>query len=254
MYLPPTAAPGSDADQAGGHSYGAVILPGDEATRDELREVLRGIRFSGWMAPPRGQRIVIVGTPGAGVVGDDRRGIVEVAGLLAARVAGPVLAVRVRRDRQLALVAWNVGGEVGRYSSDPSVEPGADDDVLAQPLGAENGEAFAGLWGRADAGEELVEVLEDELDPDSTSESERLGRILRMLDLPSWLVAAGELPRQMPTGPRTRELVRLRAGRTGFPGMLVDAVVKRARRRKNPPPIFEDPPRGGGSGFEPWMF
>ena len=69
------------------------------------------------------------------------------APLLAERGAGAVLAVRVRRDRQLGIVAWRAGEEVGRYCSDPSREPGADKEVLDQPIGAELAQSLAELWG-----------------------------------------------------------------------------------------------------------
>ena len=104
--------------------------------------------------------------------------------MLAERTAGAVLAVRVRRDRQLGIVAWRAGDEVGRYCSDPSREPGADKEVLDQPFGAELAESLAELWGRADAADELTELLEEELDPDSVYESERLRTVLRLLGLP----------------------------------------------------------------------
>ena len=52
-------------------------------------------------------------------------------------------------------------------------------------------------------------AIVQELDPDSVIESERLGRVLRLLRLPTWVVAAATLPRDIPTGPRTRDLIRL---------------------------------------------
>ena len=121
--------------------------------------------------------------------------------MLATRLADPVLAARVVRDRQLALVAWRGGIEVGRYCSDPSRETGADKDVIDQPVGADIAVTLAELYGRVDAADELSELLEDELDPDSVYESERLRAVLRLLGLPAWIVAAGALPRDIPTGP-----------------------------------------------------
>jgi hypothetical protein len=105
-----------------------------------------------------------------------------------------------------------------------------------------------------DAAEELAELLEDELDPDSVYESERLGRVLRMLGLPAWLVAAGELPRPMPTGPRPSELTRLRVGRTGSAGRMLASLVGPVRRRQTAPPVTPDPPKGNDMGFESWMY
>src|SRR6188768_3388428 len=122
MAFPPPSSPSSDEPQ--GETYGAVIIAEDEVTLPALLDMLRGIRFSGWIAPPRDGWIVVLGDPGDGVVADGRRGVIEVGAVLAQRMSSPVLAVRVRRDRQLAMVAWLAGDEVGRYCSDPSREPG----------------------------------------------------------------------------------------------------------------------------------
>ncbi|WP_314501853.1 hypothetical protein [uncultured Microbacterium sp.] len=250
----PVSASSAQVGGPDGHSYGGVILPERDAALPGLLDSLAGIRFSGWIAPSQDGWTVVLGDPGAGVVADARRGIIEVGALLAARVPGPVLAVRVREDRQLALVAWRSAEEVARYCSDPSREPGADREVLSEPVGAEYAGAFAQLWDRPDAVDELAELLEEELDPDSVYESERLGTLLRVLGLPGWIVAAGSLPRSMPRGPSSAELTRLRAGLTGMGGRSRDALVRRLRRRQNPPPVIDEPPTGGAAGLEPWMF
>lgn len=248
--------PSSDAQVGGpdGHSYGAVIVPAGDATRDALLQALGEVRFTGWIALPREGSIVVLGDPGDGVVADGRRGIIEVAGVVAKRVRGPVLAVRVRQDRQLALVAWRAGEEVARYCSDPSREPGADAEVLAEPVGAEYAGVLAQLWERPDAAEPLLELLEEEIDPDSVYESERLGKTLRMLGLPAWIVSAAALPRPMPRGPSAAELTRLRAGLRGVAGRSRDALLRPVRRRQSAPPVIDDPPTGGGMGMESWMF
>lgn len=248
--------PVSDAEVGGpsGHSYGAVIIPAAEGRLPDLQGALSGIRFSGWIAPPTEGYVVVLGDPGDGVVADGHRGVVEVGAMIAERATEPVLALRVRHDRQLALVAWRGGEELARYCSDPSREPGAGDDVRAEPYGAESAQTFADLWNRPDAAERLSELLEDELDPDSVYESERLGTTLRLLGLPAWIVAAGALPRPMPTGPRISELVRLRAGATGVTGRTRDSLVRPVRRRQHPPPVIADPPTSTGMDFESWMF
>ena len=76
--------------------------------------------------PPADGRVVLLGNPGAGVVAGGRRGIVEVGEMLAGETAGPVLAVRVRRDRQLGLVAWVDGVEIIRYDSNPTLDHGTE--------------------------------------------------------------------------------------------------------------------------------
>jgi hypothetical protein len=251
MALPPLSSPA--ADEPEGETYGAVIIAESEVTLPALMDVLRGIRFSGWIAPPRGGWIVVLGDPGDGVVADGRRGVIEVGAVLAQRTASPVLAVRVRRDRQLGLVAWLAGDEVGRYCSDPSREPGADKEVLDQPIGAELAGSLAELRDRTDAADELTELLDEELDPDSVNESERLRTVLRMLGLPAWIVAAGALPRDIPTGPKAAELTRLRGGATGYAGHARGPAMRAVRRRQTAPPVIADPPRRSGMGFEEWM-
>jgi hypothetical protein len=248
--------PASDSEVGGpaGHSYGAVILPADALSLPELYDALAGIRFSGWIAPPADGHVVLLGDPGDGIVADGHRGIIEIAGVLAERVGGNVLAVRVRHDRQLALVAWHDGQEVARYCSDPSREVGAEKDVLAEPFGAESAHTLAELWDRPDAADQLSEMLEEELDPDSVYESERLRTTLRLLGLPAWIVAAGALPRAMPTGPKPSALTHLRAGATGVAGRTRDAILRPVRRRQHPPPVIADPPTGGGMGDASWMF
>lgn len=251
MPIPLPSAPADGEPQ--GETYGAVILPDDALTPEGVLEVLRGIRFSGWISPPGNGWIVVFGDPGDGVVADDRRGVIEVAGELAHGTERPLLAIRVRRDRQLGLVVWRGGEEVGRYCSDPSREAGADKDVLDQPVGSELAESLAELWDRADAVDEITELLEEELDPDSVYESERLRTLLRMLGLPAWIVAAGALPEDIPTGPRASELTRLRAGATGYTGRTLGPALRALRRRQTPPPVIADPPRSSGMGFEEWM-
>ncbi len=251
MALPPLSSPPADEPQ--GETYGAVILSASAQTPGDVLQALRGIRFTGWVAPPRDGWIVVLGDPGDGVVADDRRGIIEVGGVLAQRVADPVLAVRVRRDRQLGIVAWRTGDEVGRYCSDPSREPASDDDVLDQPVGAELAESLTEIWDRTDKAEDLTELLDEQLDPDSVYESERLRSALRMLGLPTWIVAAGALPGDIPTGPAAAELTRLRAGATGYAGRTLGPALHAVRRRQTAPPVIADPPRSSGIAFEEWM-
>ncbi|HEU4348905.1 MAG TPA: hypothetical protein VFR35_14100, partial [Actinoplanes sp.] len=201
----------------GGYSYAAVLVRTADLpdARGEVLAALREIRFSGWLAQPEDGWLVAVTTPGDGTVAAGRRGVVGVGESLAGRWGMPVLAVRVLADRQLLLAAWADGEEVGRYVSDPSREPGAEEDVLPDPLGAEHAEAFAAAAGRPEAGEDLGELLAEELDPDSVIESERLAGVLRLLGLPTWPVAAPTLPKDIPTGPRSRDLTRLGAGVPG---------------------------------------
>lgn len=247
------AIPGSTPDGGGpiGETYGAVVARVDDASL--VVDALRGIRFTGWIAPPEEGWVVALGDPGDGAVATGRSGVLEVGAALAGALQTVVIVARVRVDRQLVLAAFSGGEELGRYSSDPSGEPGTDPEVLAEPYGVEHADAFAAAVGRADAAEELADLLGEELDPDSVYESERLARVLGLLGLPRWIVAAGALPRDMPTGPRTRDLVRLGAGATGAKGVVQGRAAAATRRRMPPPPAIADPPRADDLGIDPWL-
>lgn len=247
------AIPGSTPDGGGpiGETYGAVLVRADDAAR--VVDALSGIRFTGWVAPPESAWVVAIGDPGDGTVATGRSGVLEVGAALAAALDTVVLVARVVVDRQLVLAAWRGPDELGRYSSDPSREPGADDEVTDEPYGVEHADVFAAAVGRADAADELADVLGEELDSDSVYESERLARVLSLLGLPRWIVAAGALPRDVPTGPRTRDLVRLGAGATGAKGVVQGRAAATTRRRMPPPPAIADPPRADDLGIDPWL-
>ena len=245
---------GAEADGPTGDSYAAVVIQvaGPPCTRGDVLGALRQIRFSGWLAQPENGWLVAVAALGDGTVAAGRRGVVGVGEWLAGRLPVTVLAVRVLADRQLVLVLWADGDEVGRYVSDPSREPGADEDILPDPLGARHAAAFAEVCGCPEAADDLAEVLAEELNPDSVIESERLARVLRLLRLPTWLVAAATLPHDIPTGPRRRDLTRLGAGVPGVLGSLCGRAAHLVRRWRPPPPVVTDAPRGS-SGIDPWI-
>jgi hypothetical protein len=148
---------------------------------------------------------------------------------------------------------WVGRDEVGRYVSDPShgLDPG--DGTLSDPVGVEHAGAFATACLHPETAGDLAELLGEELDPDSVIESERLSGVLRLLGLPRWLVSASSLPRNVPTGPRARDMTRLGAGVPGFPGRLWGWAADLVRRRRPPPPAITDAPRGG-AGADPWLF
>lgn len=251
-----TYSVGDGGDGSSGYTYAGVVIglegtpPGPACTREDVLAALRAVRFNGWLARPEGDWIVAVARPGGGTAAAGRRGVIGVGEWLAARLPGPIVAVRVVDDRQLLLAVWANGEEIGRYVSDPS--HGEDDDTLPDPLGVEHAEAFATACGRDGAAEDLAELLAEELDPDSVIESERLAGVLRLLGLPNWLVASAALPRDVPAGPRAGELTRLGAGRDGITGAIGGWAVDLVRRRRPPPPAVPDAPRGGPD-IEPWM-
>jgi len=241
-----------------GYTYAAVLVRGagdgaDAASAADALAALRRIRFSGWVAAPEDGWLVAVAASGAGTVAAGRRGVVGVGARLAEVLRVPVLAVRVLADRQLLLVLWADGEEVGRYVSDPSHGFPADEGVRSEPLGVEHAGALAAACGHPEATDDLSETLGEELDPDSTIESERLSAVVHLLGLPGWLVAASSLPHDPPTGPRARDMTRLGAGVPGLPGRVCGRAVDVVRRRRPPPPAVTDPPRGRGGDIDPWL-
>ena len=244
----PVYASANEVGGPAGHTYAVVLVRAGL----EVLPALRSIRFSGWVArEPADGWLAVVAAAGAGTVAAGRRGVIGVGEVLAG-LGAPVLALRVLSDRQLAIVAWAEGEEALRYVSDPSREPGADEDVLDMTYGDENAHVLAALCDRPDAGDDLAEVLGEELDPEYTIESERLGRVSRLLGLPTWLVAIPSLPRDIPTGPSRRDWTRLGAGLPGLSGRLTGWVVNVVRKRRPPPPAVTDAPRGS-SGMDPWL-
>jgi hypothetical protein len=254
--------PSDTGDSAGpaGYTYGGIVvhLAGAPAprrcSRDDVLDVLRKLRFSGWLAQPENGWLVIVAPGAGGSVAAGRRGVLEVGGWLADQLGVPVLSFWVLDDRQLSVAAWTDGHEVGRYVSDPSHGSADSDDILPEPIGFEHAAAFAAACARPDATDALAESLSEELDVDSRVESERLAEVLRLLGLPQWLVSSASLPRDIPAGPRAVDLTRLGAGSEGMNGRLRGWSAGVVRRRRPPPPTILDPPRGAAADFDPWQF
>ena len=124
----------------------------------------------------------------------------------------------------------------------------------ASSLGAEDAPALAAAFGHLHRGEDLVDLLEEELDDESAYESERLRDALRLLRLPEWIVPSGGLPRHPPTGFSRTALTRYRVGRTTVDARLEDAFLRPFHKRQTPPPISDDPPRTmGGEEWQLWM-
>ena len=242
-----------------GYTYAGLVIrlpEGAEAATDstgrheDLLAALRQVRFTGWLGHPENGWLPAVAANGNGTVAAGRRGVVGVGQWLAERFPTTILAYQVVADRQLLLAAWTDGKELGRYVSDPAY--GLDDDTLPDPLGTEHATAFAAACGHPEAADDLSELLTEELDPDSVIESERLAQILRLLSLPRWLVAAASLPRDLPAGPRARDLTRLGAGAEGLAGRLRGWAANVVRRRRPPPRAVPDAPHGGAD-IDPWL-
>jgi hypothetical protein len=245
----------SEPEGPSGYSYAAVLVrvTHDPDAAEVARAILRDMRFSGWVARPEHGWLAVV-PDGVGTVAAGRRGVVGVGEALAHASGAATLAFRVLEDRQLVVVAWDAGREVLRYVSDPSREPFAAIDVVDDPIGVEGAEALAEVCGHPDVGQELTELLAAPLDHTEQIESERLGRLLRLLQLPGWLVTAWRLPRSMVSGPPRRDLLRMRRGRTGPVGWTVDHFMGVGRRWRRPPAVLLDPPRSGSGDEDPSMW
>jgi hypothetical protein len=246
------ARPGEVGGPAGLTYAGALVRLGAAAQPAEALEALRRLRFTGWLAPPDGGWVVAVPARPGGTVAARRRGVIEVGAVLAAELRAPVVVVRVVRDRQLAIVGWRDAQEVARYVSDPSVDHRERAELLTEPIGVEDAAALAEICGRPDVEEKVIEVLSRELDPDSFIESERLAAVCNLLQLPSWLVSVGTLPREMPTGPRRADFTRLGAGAAAPTGVLLRWGSELLRRRHRQPPVVADPPRSTVD-IDPWL-
>jgi hypothetical protein len=136
--------------------------------------------------------------------------------------------------------------------SDPSRDHPDSTDILDEPLGVDLAPALAEACGRGDAADELTDLLSENLDTDSRIESERLIEILRLLELPRWLVSVSSLPRDIPAGPRAGELTRLGAGRDGLRGLVGRRASDVVRRHQRPPLPVPDPPRHN-TDIDPWL-
>lgn len=232
-----------DAGGPAGYSYRGLVV---RAERERVLAAAVAARFSGWVSAQEGPHVVLV-PEGKGLLvasgGRDLEGLgADLAGL------GPVLVVQVVRDRLLSLVLLpGGGGEPSRYLSDPSV---LDEEDMDEPRGAHHAPALARAFDAAGA-DELRDVLAEDIDHDHYIESERLGRVLDLLGLPGWLVAAWALPRRSFGGPDPASLTRLRAGARGPAGLALGWPVGRARRLVQAVRRLPDGPRPDGLGGGP---
>jgi hypothetical protein len=205
------------------YSYAGLVT----AAHERMAAELESARFSGWVGPAEGGWVVLVALR-------PRHHDLPALGMRLARLTGgPVLTADVHRDRVLTMTVARGDAEIGRYHSNPSYgrdEEDEDEYVDPTPLGVEHAPAIAAAYGRADRAEELEELMGELLDEEEQTESERLWAILRLLGLPSWLVASAALPKPVPGGPaRTTLLFRGRTGRLARAGAW---LAGRGRRRK----------------------
>lgn len=243
----------SDPDKVVGESYAGVYLA---ATRDAAAAGLVETAFTGFVGPQEGDWVLAVATNARGTVAAGKRTIDTLARDLAADLGAVAIAVEVDRDKRLRLWAYESGERIGSFDSAPE-----DDGELAvgqiplDEFGDPLPEAMLALGGSgAQSAAELVRVCvgpgapdDEESDPaddieellgeeltESESESDRLRSVLRLLTLPTWLIASTSLPKDVPGGPRAGQVLHLRAGRTGVAGLTLGALSERTRRKFKP--------------------
>lgn len=197
--------------------------------QDEAVTALGALGFTGWVSPRRDRWTVAVPEHPVGHVAAKRRDLLAVGAAAAAASGAATVAIAIRREELMYLVAHDGEARLVDYVSDAQLaRPG--DEYAFGPEGAHGGEALARLSGHPEKGAEAVAILGEEY-TESESESERLVKLGRLLDWPTWLVAVNGLAkRRMSIGPEPKEFVRLRAGRTGLGGMALNRVIKVARR------------------------
>jgi hypothetical protein len=243
----------SDPDQVVGESYAGVYIT---APRDAVVADLAAAGFTGFVGPQEGDWVLAVATNARGTVAARRRTIDLLARDLATDLGTVAIAVEVDRDRRLRLWAFEADERIGRFDSAPEDD---DDPAVGQipldefgeplpaamlALGGSGAECAAELVRvcvvprvrgdeEPDPADELEELLDEEL-TESESESDRLRAALRLLALPTWLIASASLPKDVPGGPRAGQVLHLRAGRTGLAGLTLGALSERTRRRFKP--------------------
>lgn len=220
-----------------GFSYSGVYVA---AERERVLDALVGLRFSGYLGPQEGAWVLAISGNPLGKVARKKRRIDDVARDLAESLGVVTLAAEVDRDSRLRLWAFDGEDAMPAYDSDPNHdEPGGltldafGNPVMAEGAFMDNEMVAAGLLSTFRVEDEdgaLVELLDEDLGED-TSESERLTGVLRLLNLPTWIVASNSLPRRVPDGPDKDEVTRLGAGRTGVQAVLADALTRPARPR-----------------------
>lgn len=210
-----------------GFTYSGIYV---RAEREQVLAALSALRFTGWVGPQEDAWVIAVPTRTKGAVAGEKRTVNEVAAELGARCGSAAIALTVEHDKLLLLWSYDGPQPIGMYISDPTVYSPYDDEATVDPIGAEQAPLIAAAAGRPDAAEDLEELL-DEVLSESTNESERITAVLRLLQMPDWIVAAESLPKSVPGGPRAQEFTRLGAGKEGVAG-TVDAAVRGLVRKK----------------------
>lgn len=223
-----------------GLSYSGVYVGAD---RDRLIAALGDLRFTGFVGPQEERWVLAVAGNPLGKVATKKRRIADVARDVAAALETVTLAVEVDKDARLRLHGFDGEDALPAYDSRPPDEDGAvagqltlDDfgnPVMSEGAFVDTDSIAAGLlatFEASDPEDALADLLADDLGED-ISESERLTGVLRLLGLPTWLVAADSLPKRVPGGPEREQVTRLGAGKPGVSGRLAEVLTKPTRPR-----------------------
>ena len=215
------------------YSYAGLVVGGDHAA---ITHEVTAVGFSGWVGPDEDGWVVLVCRRLTGPVTAKGHDITALGAHLAGIAGGPVIAAQVQRDRLLTFTAWRGEEELGRYRSNPAFGVDEDDDefVDPEPEGVEHAGAIVAAFGAAepDGHERLVEILGEILDEEEQTESERLWAVLRLLGMPSWLVASAALPKDVLGGPSKKDVLLLFRGHEGWWARIAAWLTGRQRRRR----------------------
>jgi hypothetical protein len=223
-----TLAPDGGLGGPAGSSYCGIF---STAPLETFVTSLTRMRFSGWVGPQEDGWVVAVPSRVRGAVAGNKMTGPEVARAVSADDGGTAFCAIVLGDALLQLQAYTAGDVLLTYYSDPTVLDPTNDELMSDPMGADDAPALARAVGKPDVGDELEELLAEPLS-ESENESERLTQVLRLLGAPTWIVAADALPKDVPSGPRAKEFTRLGAGKEGVQGRIDDALRGIVRKKK----------------------
>ncbi|MFV0425407.1 MAG: hypothetical protein ACK5KU_00030 [Beutenbergiaceae bacterium] len=214
-------------------SYSGIYI---RAERGAILATLGELRFTGWVGPQEQDWVLSVAGNPLGKIARNKRRFDDVTADVANTLRTIAIGVEVERDRRLQIVAYAAEHALPRYDSSPPEpdEDAMDIDDFGNPVMevADTdaiGSELARLLQISDE-EALMTLLEEDLGS-STSESERLLKLLRLAQLPTWLVSSDSLPRNVPGGPRKGEVIRLGAGKPGAQGRVNEIMWRPVRGR-----------------------
>lgn len=231
-------SPISVGEGEAGFTYSGVFT---SASREDVLVALTELRFTGYVGPQEDDWVLAVAGNPLGKVARKKRRINDVGRDLATTLETVTLSVEVDKDARLRLWAFDGVDALPPYDSAPpdlDGEGGMELDDFGNPVmtgvfidNEAVAQALLATFRIEDDDDVLADLLDDDLGED-TSESERLTGILRILELPTWIVSSDSLPRRVPGGPDKAQVTRLGAGKPGVQGRVAEALTKPARPKR----------------------